>query len=46
MDESEILFEMMAMAQESLDPEEYEAFCKIHDTLIDRRDLDNIKLGY
>ena len=46
MNESETLFEMMTMSQESLDPEEYEAFCKIHDILIDRRELDNIKLGY
>ncbi len=35
-----------AAAESSLNPEEFEAFSKLHDTLIERRSLDNNKINY
>jgi hypothetical protein len=43
--ESVILNHMTLMAQQSLDPELYDMFCKVHDGLIDNRRLQNEKLN-
>ena len=42
--ESVVLNHVVLMAQQSLDPEHYEMFCKVHDRIIDNRHLQNEKL--
>ena len=37
--EKDSLIEVIRMAQESLDPEMYEMFCKVHDALISTRHI-------
>ncbi len=43
--ESVVLNHVVLMAQQSLDPEHYEMFCKAHDRIIDNRHLQNEKLS-
>ena len=43
--ESIILNHVVLMAQQSLDPEYYDMFCRVHDRLVDIRRLTNKKLG-
>ena len=42
--ESIVLHHVVLMAQQSLDPEHYDMFCKVHDALIDIRHLQNKEL--
>jgi len=42
--ESVILNHVVLMAQQSLDPEHYDMFCKAHDRLVENRHLQNEKL--
>jgi len=42
--ESIVLNNVVLMAQQSLDPDSYDMFCKAHDRLVDNRHLQNKKL--
>lgn len=43
--ESVLLNRVVLMAQQSLDPEHYGMFCKVHDCLVENRNLQNEKLN-
>lgn len=43
--ESVIFDHVVLMAQQSLDPEHYDMFCKAHDRIVDNRHLQNVKLN-
>jgi len=43
--ESDALSLVVMMAQESLDPDSYEMFCRVHDRLVLNRHLPNVIFG-
>ena len=43
--ESIMLNHVLLMAQQSLDPDHYDMFCKAHDRIVDNRHLSNNKLN-
>ena len=43
--ESIVLNHVLIMAQQSLDPDTYNMFCKAHDMMIDNRNLTNDKMN-